>query len=147
MADNHYEEKLTRLDPDEAAQGKEKYFTNQKFLQKIANYGKRIGTKTVYYALLLYYAFQSPDTPRSAKLTIAGALGYLILPVDVIPDFIPVVGFADDAAVIISAIYKVISHIDESMKRKAAERVRKIFGDFTGEEVDGELVAEQEINK
>ncbi len=42
-------------------------------------------------------------------MIIVGALSYLIFPVDLIPDFIPVVGLVDDASVIAAAVYKVIS--------------------------------------
>ncbi len=43
-----------------------------------------------------------PTTPRSAKLALAGLLGYLLLPLDLIPDFVPVVGSLDD--VILTAL-------------------------------------------
>ena len=47
-------------------------------------------------ALWLYYAAQRPQTPIWAKTTIYAALGYFILPVDIIPDLIPGAGYVDD---------------------------------------------------
>ncbi|MYL50580.1 DUF1232 domain-containing protein [Halobacillus litoralis] len=122
-----YQDRLKNLDPRKAVERGRAYFSEKEYGEKLRTYSSRIGTKIVYYSLLLYYAFKSPDTPKKAKLTIAGALGYLILPVDVIPDFIPVVGFTDDSAVIIYAVYQVISHIDEQVKEQAKARLLKLF--------------------
>ena len=87
------------------------------------------GEKTVYYSLLLFYTAKSPAVPKSSKMIIVGALSYLIFPVDLIPDFIPAVGLADDASVIAAAVYKVASHIDDDIKNKAKQKQLKIFGD------------------
>ncbi|MEC3885095.1 DUF1232 domain-containing protein [Halobacillus litoralis] len=122
-----YQDRLKNLDPRKAVERGRAYFSEKEYGEKLRTYSSRIGTKIVYYSLLLYYAFKSPDTPKKAKLTIAGALGYLILPVDVIPDFIPVVGFTDDSAVIIYAVYQVISHIDDQVREQAKTRLLKIF--------------------
>lgn len=99
----------------------------QRFWQKLIHFAKGIGEKTVYYSLLLYYTAKNPAVPKSTKLIIIGALSYLIFPVDFIPDFIPVVGFADDGAVIAAAVYKVYTHIDEPIKFLAKEQTEKIF--------------------
>ena len=48
----------------------------------------------------LWDAFKSPDTPKSLKAIIIGGLIYMVSPVDLIPDFIPVAGLLDDAGVI-----------------------------------------------
>lgn len=50
----------------------------------------------IYSCLLLYYAVESPRTPLKAKVQIYGTLGYLILPLDLIPDLLPIVGYVDD---------------------------------------------------
>ncbi|RWZ58040.1 DUF1232 domain-containing protein [Halobacillus fulvus] len=129
-----YKDKLKNLDPRKAIEQGRAYFSEKELGKKLRNYGGKIGTKILYYSLLLYYAFKSPQTPKKAKLTIAGALGYLILPTDLIPDFIPVVGFADDASVIIYAVYQVISHIDETVKEQARAQLTKRFGEFVDDE-------------
>lgn len=100
----------------------------EKFWRKLMGFGKVIGEKTVYYSLLLYYAAKSPHIPRSTKMIIVGALAYLIFPIDLIPDFIPVIGFADDSVVITGAVYKVFSHIDDQMKQQAREKLETLFG-------------------
>lgn len=48
----------------------------------------------------LWEAFKSPETPASLKAIIIGGLIYMVSPVDLIPDVIPVVGLLDDAGVI-----------------------------------------------
>ena len=41
-----------------------------------------------------------PDTPRGVRIRLVLLLGYLALPIDLIPDFIPVLGYADDAIIV-----------------------------------------------
>lgn len=106
----------------------EKPKKDQKFWNKLVSFGKVFGEKTAYYSLLLYYTVKNPAVPRSTKMIIVGALAYLVFPVDLIPDFIPVVGFADDSAVIAAAVYKVFQHIDDDAKERAKEKVATLFG-------------------
>ena len=80
----------------------------------------------VYWALVVYYALQSPALPRKDKAKIIAALAYLILPFDILPDAIPVVGVIDDAA-ILWAVLRLLVVIDDSIKAQAAERVRQWF--------------------
>lgn len=47
-----------------------------------------------------YLAFVDPNTPAWAKAIIGAALAYVLCPLDAIPDMIPIVGFADDIAVV-----------------------------------------------
>lgn len=124
-----YQDKLAKLDPEKEANESQKHFSEEKFAAKMLKYAKKMGIKISYYSLLLFYSFKDPETPKKAKLTIAGALGYLIFPFDVIPDFIPVIGFTDDLAVIGYALYQVFSHIDEDIKGRAHERMKQFFGE------------------
>lgn len=70
-------------------------------------------------AVALYFAMIDPRTPLQARASIAAALGYFVLPVDVIPDAILVAGFTDDAGVITATLAYVGSHIKERHYRKA----------------------------
>lgn len=80
-----------------------------------------------YWALVVYYALQSPALPWKDKAKIIAALVYLVLPFDILPDAIPVVGVIDDAA-ILWAVLRLLVVIDDSIKAQAAERVRQWFG-------------------
>lgn len=51
-------------------------------------------------AVALYYYMLDPDVPWYRKTVAIGCLVYLINPLDAIPDFTPIIGFADDAALI-----------------------------------------------
>ena len=75
--------------------------------------------------LAAYYCAFDRDTPLPVKATLVGALAYFVLPVDAIPDVLPVIGFTDDAAVLATAIKLVTSHMRpahrEAAKNKLAE--------------------------
>lgn len=74
-------------------------YTSSGFIEKISHVAKRAGAKLVYAALVLYYTLQSNAVSVKDKAIIIGALGYLISPLDVIPDAIPIAGLGDDLAV------------------------------------------------
>ncbi len=103
------------------------HYTEEAFWEKILRITAKAGAKVVYYALVLFYTLTDPATPLKYKTVIAGALGYLILPVDILPDFIPFAGLADDWAALIAAVSYVFSAISEENKAKAKEKVRSLF--------------------
>jgi uncharacterized membrane protein YkvA (DUF1232 family) len=86
------------------------------------------GRKTVLSALILFYCLKDSDTPKWAKGVIIGALGYLILPMDAIPDVIPGVGYSDDWGVILAALGTVAAYIKEDHRIRALAQVEKFFG-------------------
>ena len=136
-----YEEKLKNFHPELNMQGTENHYSDSRFWSKVKKYGEQAGKKTVYYSLLLFYAAKSPAVPKSSKMIIVGALSYLIFPIDLIPDFIPVIGLADDAAVIATAVYKVMSHIDVDVKNKEKQKMSRFFKDAEiDEEIDKQLL-------
>jgi uncharacterized membrane protein YkvA (DUF1232 family) len=61
--------------------------------------------------LAAYYCAFDRDTPRHVQAALIGALAYFVLPFDVIPDMLPVLGYTDDAAVLATAIRLVAAHI------------------------------------
>lgn len=104
-------------------------FTQQGFLDKIQRIAKRAGAKLVYVALLLYYLMQSDKVSLKDKAIIIGALGYLISPLDAVPDAIPIAGLSDDLGVLLYALSKVWSSVDDDMKKQAREKLSKWFDD------------------
>jgi len=136
-----YENKLKNFDPESSMQETENHYSDEKFWGKMMKYGKLAGKTTVYYSLLLFYVAKSHEVPKSTKMIIVGALSYLIFPLDLIPDFIPVVGLVDDAGIIAAAVFKVISHIDEDIKNKAKVKMNTLLGfKFNDEEIDKRLL-------
>src|SRR5215469_11384416 len=71
--------------------------------------------------LAVYYCAFDRQTPLHVKAVLLGAIAYFILPTDFIPDYIPVIGYTDDAAVLAAAIKLVTSHIRPE-HREAAQR-------------------------
>jgi uncharacterized membrane protein YkvA (DUF1232 family) len=68
-----------------------------------------------------YYCAFDRDTPIQVKATLLGALAYFVLPTDAIPDMLPMLGFTDDAAVLLGALRLVSGHIRPE-HREAARR-------------------------
>jgi uncharacterized membrane protein YkvA (DUF1232 family) len=102
-------------------------FTKIEFVEKISRIAKRAGAKLVYAALLLFYTLQSDQIPLKDKAIIIGALGYLISPLDVVPDAIPIAGLGDDLAVLIFVLQKVWGDVSEDVKEKAQNKLRDWF--------------------
>ena len=102
-------------------------FSQSDFVEKIARIAKRAGAKLVYAALILYYTLQSDKISKTNKAMIIGALGYMISPLDVVPDAIPIAGLSDDLAVLLFVLKKVWTDIDPDIQIKAKERLSKWF--------------------
>ena len=102
-------------------------FSQTDFVEKIARIAKRAGAKLVYAALILYYTLQSDKISTANKAMIIGALGYMISPLDVVPDAIPIAGLSDDLAVLLFVLKKVWTDIDPDIQLKAKERLAKWF--------------------
>ncbi len=96
---------------------------------------KKAGIKAVYAVLLLYYALQSPQTSTKDKSIIYGALGYFILPLDLVPDFIPLAGFGDDLGALGCALSRVLANITDEVREKARLKLRDWFGDYDSREL------------
>ena len=73
--------------------------------------------------LAAYYCAFDHDTPLPVKMSLIGALAYFVLPVDAIPDVLPVLGFTDDAAVLASTIKLVASHIRPEHRAVARDKL------------------------
>ncbi len=104
-----------------------KYYSEYGLWNKIKEHYKNIGKKLIKSVIVLYYTLRDDDTPKWARTVILGALGYFILPLDIIPDFIPVVGFTDDFISITLAISSVMLHIKEEHKEKANKVLEKLI--------------------
>jgi len=102
-------------------------FSQSEFVEKVSRIAKRAGAKLVYAALILYYTLQSDKVSKADKAIIIGALGYMISPLDVIPDAIPIAGLTDDLAVLLYVLKKVWTGVDPDIIASAQEKLSKWF--------------------
>lgn len=103
-----------------------KYFS-EKGLWKIV---RKHGTKIPFLRemLAMYFCWKDPHVPSWVKPIIVAALGYVILPLDLVADFIPVGGWLDDASIMTAAMAIVSTQLrsehweraDEAMGRERA---------------------------
>ena len=84
---------------------------------------KRVGARLPFAEDLLaaYYCAFDRDTPLQVKAALIGALAYFVLPFDAVPDMLPMLGFADDAAILATALRMVAGHMKPE-HRAAAKR-------------------------
>ena len=103
-----------------------KEFNDEKFWSKLKKAFSIIGYEGVNQILVLFYAFKDPNVPMKAKATIAGALGYLIVPFDLIPDLGPV-GYTDDFAIIAAALAAIEIYVTPETRKSAKSKADDIF--------------------
>ena len=86
--------------------------------------------------LLLHYVLKSPNVSIEDKAKIYGALGYFILPIDLIPDYIPIVGYSDDVAALAYALHAVWKNVTPEIKQQAQQKLRSWFGNYNPNELN-----------
>jgi uncharacterized membrane protein YkvA (DUF1232 family) len=69
--------------------------------------------------LAAYFSATDPATPRHVRATLLAALAYFVVPTDLVPDLVAVVGFTDDAAVLALALQTVSGHIRPKHRSRA----------------------------
>ena len=79
-------------------------------------------------ALAAYYCALDRQTPLSVRAALWGALAYFIMPFDVIPDYLPLIGYTDDAAVLATAIRMVATHMLPEHREAARRALNKLEG-------------------
>ena len=104
----------------DAAMEREKFRLAREFWPKFKRFAARLPFAEDLVAA--YFCAFDRNTPRHVQGVLVGALAYFVLPFDVVPDMLPLVGFTDDAAVLATAIRLVAAHIKPE-HREAARRV------------------------
>ena len=120
----------------------EKYqgnYSEKGLLAKLSRVTRWAGQKVVYAVLLLYYVLQNPNVSTKDKSKIWGALGYFILPTDLVLDLIPMVGYTDDLAALLIALHAVATHITPEIKAQAIAKLAVWFNDIDTKEIDKEI--------
>lgn len=105
------------------------YYSDNRLWKKIERVAKKVGATVLLSVFTLYYMLQDDKVSLQHKAYIVGALGYFILPIDLIPDgILPVIGFTDDIAVMTLVLKLVKDSITPEIKARANQRVAEVMG-------------------
>jgi uncharacterized membrane protein YkvA (DUF1232 family) len=105
--------------PDAERVARDEETVRRAFWEKLKRFAARL--PFAEDLLAAYYCAFDRDTPFQVKAALMGALAYFVLPFDAIPDIMPLLGFADDAAILATALRLVAGHIRPA-HREAARR-------------------------
>ena len=78
---------------------------------QLASIARRFKRELAFYRALKVH----PQTPQAAKVLLGIAIGYALLPFDLIPDFLPVIGHLDDAIIIPALIYFALKQVPQEL--------------------------------
>ena len=76
--------------------------------------------------LAAYYCAFDHATPMPVKASLVGALAYFVLPFDGIPDVLPLLGYTDDAAVLLTALRMVAGHLRPEHREAARREIARL---------------------
>tara|TARA_Y100001968_G_scaffold25524_1_gene19975 strand:- start:858 stop:1223 length:366 start_codon:yes stop_codon:yes gene_type:complete len=85
----------------------------------------RAGRTLAQPALEAFEILTAPSTPPEVRVSMIAALTYLIMPWDVIPDFIPVAGFSDDLVALTAVISLWQNHLTPEIRSRALRKLDK----------------------
>ncbi|NJB84840.1 uncharacterized membrane protein YkvA (DUF1232 family) [Lewinella marina] len=100
-----------------------RFFTPNRFWSRLGTLARATGTKSIYTALLLYYAYERQETPKWAKRVVLGSLGYLLMPLDAIPDLTPILGYTDDISVLAAGLATVAAYVNDDVRQRAKDKL------------------------
>ena len=105
------------------------HYSDNGLTSKLRKVAKKLGGKALEAALMLYYVLRSPSVSTADKAKIYGVLGYFILPFDIVPDLLPMIGYADDVSAlfwVMNVVWKNITpDVRDQARAKAAEIMSK----------------------
>jgi len=88
---------------------------------------RRAGRTIARPAIECFEMLIDGGTPHQARLTVLAALTYLVLPLDLIPDFIPAAGFSDDLVAITALLGLCTRHLTPNIRERAQRRLDRWF--------------------
>jgi uncharacterized membrane protein YkvA (DUF1232 family) len=112
---------------DVAKFAREKAYVRRGFWAKV----RRVAAGLPFAEDLLaaYFCAFDRETPRHVQAALIGALAYFVLPFDIIPDMMPLLGFTDDAAVLATALRMVATHIRPEHRAAARQAIERGLGE------------------
>ncbi len=98
-------------------------FVKDKTGEKTGKFTEYLLTLPDFFILLCRLAIDERVT-KTQKLLVGGIIGYVIMPIDIIPDFIPVIGYVDDLVLVVLGLNLILNELDQKI----------IFDNWSGEE-------------
>lgn len=111
----------------EEATSYSKYYDDKRFWRKVRRIAQKVGGSVLKPVLLLFYMMKSDAVSLKDKAYIVGALGYFVLPIDIVPDFIAGLGYTDDLAVITLLIKYLKDNITPDIEMRADAKIRDLI--------------------
>lgn len=127
---------LVSVDVKKQLDAYRRFFSEAKLLHKFGRAAKQIGVRSVYTALLLLFAYKRKETPSWAKKVVLGALGYLIAPLDLLPDLSPFVGYTDDLGILSFGLVTIAAYVNEEVRTSARDQLQRWFGEIEEEDLE-----------
>jgi len=97
--------------------------TKMNLIGKLKNWANKLKTEV----RILYLAFRDPDTPIYAKVWAGAVVAYAISPIDLIPDFVPVLGYLDDLILLPLGVWVATRMIPPAVYQKCRIEAEKPF--------------------
>nr|WP_250808054.1 YkvA family protein [Neorhizobium tomejilense] len=79
--------------------------------------------------LAMYYCAVDPATPRKIRVVIGATLLYLVMPLDIVPDLLAIVGYTDDVTALMVLVRLVSSHVTDKHREKAKASLEALRDD------------------
>ena len=119
------------MSPEQAAWQQERVDgqgTAERVLRDFWNKARRVAARLPFAEDLLtaYYCAFDEATPLQVKAALVGALAYFVMPLDLRPDFLPLLGFTDDAAVLFGVLRLVAGHVRPEHREAARSALARI---------------------
>lgn len=95
---------------------------------KLADVGRRLRNEVAYYRLL----YEHPGTPLVSRVLLWLAIAYTLLPFDLIPDFIPVVGHLDDLVIVPALIVMALKLVPAEVREECRLKVSSLAASDKG---------------
>ncbi len=91
-----------------------------KIITRLKQRAKLLKTETY----TLYLAYRDPRVPWYAKVFVAAIVGYALSPIDLIPDFIPVLGYVDDLIIVPGGVFLALKMIPREVLEECREKAK-----------------------
>lgn len=88
---------------------------------KLSDLARSFKRELAFYRALAAH----PQTPRSSKWLLGAAIGYAVMPFDLIPDFIPLIGHLDDAIIVPGLVYLALKRVPKSVSEECRVQISK----------------------